>query len=668
MEEADRDRDSSGTSGDRSVDGDPASVLLVVDDGTSERCEVLADDDRFVVDRVVSDVSNAEDLEETDCVVLEVDRPDDVRAVLARVEEDGPPAVVTPTAGSERLATAALRGGAAEYVPHTSDEEITERIAATVDDGGLTADADARFQELLAGTLPDEAFLIDEEGYYLEATVRPEATDLYTVPAEELIGEHLSAVFPEETTADLLACLESALEAGDIQTIEYQYSRGSGTRQYEARVMPIDERIDGRRAVVWLARDITERARRERELRERRDQLETIDGRNRVVHAVIRTLVEAPTRADIEREVCEQLVESELYCGAWVGEPAGNGDVVYRTGDGEATTFLETVRDPDVDPQEPVIETLETGETQTTNRLPEDPRISAAHHHAAREDGIESAIAVPIEHEGTVYGTLVAFSVREDAFTNREEAAFELLGETIGFTINAVMNRRLLFADSVIELEMHIESGGTFTFDLTETYDCTCHLEWAGDTAGSRTYQYVMVEGLGGETVLEEAQASDSVEECRLIHDDGDRCTVELRLVESGVRSLTKRGATVRDVTVEDGTATVLVEVPRDADVRAVVDALGSVYDDVSLVAHREVDRPVQTAEERRDRIADRLTDRQLTALRLAYYGGYFDWPRGSTGEEVAEAMDVSPPTMHQHLRKAQGELLAEFFDDQERD
>lgn len=49
-------------------------------------------------------------------------------------------------------------------------------------------------------------------------------------------------------------------------------------------------------------------------------------------------------------------------------------------------------------------------------------------------------------------------------------------------------------------------------------------------------------------------------------------------------------------------------------------------------------------------------------ALRLAYYGGYLDWPRGSTGEEVAEAMGVSPPTLHQRLRKAQRALLDEFF------
>jgi predicted DNA binding protein len=57
------------------------------------------------------------------------------------------------------------------------------------------------------------------------------------------------------------------------------------------------------------------------------------------------------------------------------------------------------------------------------------------------------------------------------------------------------------------------------------------------------------------------------------------------------------------------------------------------------------------------------LTDRQHAALRAAYFGGYFDWPRGSTAEEVADAMGVSSPTLHNHLRKGQRELLRVLFE-----
>ncbi len=644
-------------------------VAVLTDDQPTRLADRLHGEDRFDVHVADPDaIAQTIDRETTSCLVVGIDAPDRAKDLFERLRalEFSAPIVVAPREGSERLATVALRNGVADYVSRSNDEELVARVATAIDDvSGRSGPTGAeRLHRVLANALPDEAFVIDEDGYYLEAKVRSEAGDLHTVPADELIGRHLEDAFPDDVTDKLLSCIDRTLETDEVRSIEYETETTKGTRQYEARVVPIDEPIDGRRAVVWLARDITERAERERELRQRRDQLETLNGINSVVRQVIRTLVEAPTREDIEREVCEQFVESDLYCCSWIGEPDGNGGITVRTSAGEATTFLEAVRDPEIEPQQPILETLETGEIRTSNRMQEEPRIAEPFRRAASEDDVRSAIAVPIRHGETIYGVLAVLASRDDAFSQREQSAFQLLGETIGFSINAVKNRRLLFADSVVELEIEIDGGDSLSFDLSESYDCTCYLEWAGDAAGGRIYQYVTVDGVDGETVMEEATDHDSVEECRLIHDGGDRCTIEVRLHESGVRTLVDHGVTIRDVTVSDGVGRTVVEVPPDADVRAVVDALQTVYDDAQLVARREVDRSVHTADERRERIADRLTDRQLTALRLAYYGGYFDWPRGSTGEEIAEAMGVSPPTMHQHLRKAQRELLTEFFDE----
>jgi len=115
----------------------------------------------------------------------------------------------------------------------------------------------------------------------------------------------------------------------------------------------------------------------------------------------------------------------------------------------------------------------------------------------------------------------------------------------------------------------------------------------------------VTIDGLDGETVLEEAAAHDSVEECRLIHDGEEGCTIEMRLSQSGIRTLTNHGATIRDVSVEGGVGTCLVEVSQDADIREIAEALTVIYENTELVARREVDRPVRTAAERRNRILD---------------------------------------------------------------
>ncbi len=597
-------------------------------------------------------------------IVLETDDPTTIRSVLDRVQSaiQVAPVVVAPIEGSERTAVAALRAGATEYVAADEPEAKVDRIVDAIAE--FLADETPEYHRILANELPDEAFIIGEDGTYLESKLRPDTATLYTTTAEGLVGQTLDSVFPENVAERLQSCLEQAIEADTIQTIEYGADTTEGRRRYEARVVPIERWIGGQRAVVWLARDITERAQRERRLQSRQDRLETVNRINQVVRQVIETLVEAPTQAAIEHKVCEQLVESELYCGAWIAERTGEGELSYRIGDGSAKTYLEAVESCDPEDQRPAQRAVKSGETQVIDNVLADESVPERIHEAARADGIDAAIVVPICHGGTTYGVLAVVASRNDTFSESERSGFQLLGETTGFTISAVKNRQLLFSDTVLELEFRIDGGETLPFELTTEYDCTISLEWAGSTADGRIFQYITVDGLDGETVLEEARAHESVEECRLIYDGTDSCTIEIRMAESGVRTLANHGATIRDVTVEDGSASVLVEVPRDADVREVAEALKFVYENAELEARREVDHPVRTAAERRDDVLDELTDRQLTTLRLAYYSGFFDWPRESTGEEIAEAMDVSPPTMHQHLRKGLKTVLSELFEE----
>jgi predicted DNA binding protein len=52
------------------------------------------------------------------------------------------------------------------------------------------------------------------------------------------------------------------------------------------------------------------------------------------------------------------------------------------------------------------------------------------------------------------------------------------------------------------------------------------------------------------------------------------------------------------------------------------------------------------------------LTERQHQALEAAFHSGFFEWPRESTGEDVAASLGVAPPTFHQHLRKAERKVF----------
>jgi hypothetical protein len=57
------------------------------------------------------------------------------------------------------------------------------------------------------------------------------------------------------------------------------------------------------------------------------------------------------------------------------------------------------------------------------------------------------------------------------------------------------------------------------------------------------------------------------------------------------------------------------------------------------------------------------LTDRQTEVLSAAYRRGFFDQPKGVSGDELADQFDISRSTLHQHLRTAERKLLGTILD-----
>lgn len=86
-------------------------------------------------------------------------------------------------------------------------------------------------------------------------------------------------------------------------------------------------------------------------------------------------------------------------------------------------------------------------------------------------------------------------------------------------------------------------------------------------------------------------------------------------------------------------------------------------FDRVALRARRELDRPVQTEAEFEAFYRDRLTERQEEVARTAYYAGFFNFPRDSTGSDVAEMLGVSQPTVNRRIREAERKLFELVFE-----
>lgn len=52
------------------------------------------------------------------------------------------------------------------------------------------------------------------------------------------------------------------------------------------------------------------------------------------------------------------------------------------------------------------------------------------------------------------------------------------------------------------------------------------------------------------------------------------------------------------------------------------------------------------------------LSSRQSEVLELAYEEGYFDWPRNTDAETLADQLDISHATFLEHLRKAEKKII----------
>ncbi|WP_049920867.1 bacterio-opsin activator domain-containing protein [Halopiger djelfimassiliensis] len=423
---------------------------------------------------------------------------------------------------------------------------------------------------------------------------------------------------------------------------------------------------DGEFAGALLLLDTPEGSREKRDLGRRRDEYPTPTRVNDLLLGILRDLYDASTRTEIEQGVCDRLAASELYQFVWIGEPHVDGKrIVPRATGGIDDGIVETIPvttaagegDPDYGPDSRAFHTETVHVSHDVSTDPTFGRWQAA----ALDRGIESVAAVPLVHRGTTYGVLGVYTARPLAFDRRERAGFETLGNAVGFAINAVENRRVLFADTIVELEFEVTDPGLVFVRISEKLGCELTVTGPIESASGDWCVYLTVDGATPAAVRTVTTDDPDIERVRVIADEADAGALEVVTTEPPLSELTDHGAVLTSGTVDDGRGRFSIEAPGTADIRRLTDRLRTAYPDSTLVAQREFDRPVQRAVEIRQSIDDRLTDRQREALVRAYHAGYFDWPRRSTAGDVAESMDIAETTFHYHLRRGLDTLLTAF-------
>ncbi|MCL9813982.1 bacterio-opsin activator domain-containing protein [Natranaeroarchaeum aerophilus] len=564
------------------------------------------------------------------------------------VEEDVDPRIVRTVGGWQSLDTLV------QYLDPIDEDAIVEALssASVQARSGEPSGSSDSFDEL-SRVLCDASAVraivrLDADGY-VERWHDARAADVRE--RGDLSGRHLSSFYDQGTADDRErdVYLSAARETGTHETDGWWFG-ADGERFHGRTVVSARRHDDGTAGFTMLVFDSPG------------SELTPASGPSKVwidvterVRTVGDSLLSLSDRAEIEHAVCEGLTEGSAYSFAWIGatdlsEQRFTPSVSAEIDDASLEAMIDRI--DEADSETPWQEAVRTESVCTGSRLD-------------TEQSVESIIAVPLQHRQTTYGVLVLATERHPERWERD--ALSSFGRRVGHTITAAQRRKLLLSDSIVELEFWCADGRSFFVTASDELDCRFALESIVPVSESALLFFVTLSGGDPAPVFDRAAEHRGVDEFRLVESHEDGALLEFVVSgDSPLLTLTAYGGTITDATFESGEGTLLAEIARDADPRTFVEGLETAFPRIELVGKTEIERPVRTVREFREGVDDRLTDRQESCLQAAYYGGYFDWPRGSTAEEVADSMGVSSPTLHNHLRKGQHVLMQAFFEGSE--
>jgi predicted DNA binding protein len=383
-----------------------------------------------------------------------------------------------------------------------------------------------------------------------------------------------------------------------------------------------------------------------------------------IYRTIGRALVESRCRDEAETAICRALTGLyDVVCCCEYTQSYHSVTVTTCEGGGDTEEWYDVEPDGPIDRAVSENAVTERGDGETAAGLD-------AIFDAVAEERPECQVVVPVRHRETVYGVLVLG--RMGPVCGEERSLLTDLGASIGNGIDAIESKRLLVADAVTDLEFALEDRTDLFVDCAARHDCRISMRGVTPAGNGTVTCYVQATVTGEETVDWQALRSDLTERSAVVsHRVVDDCEETLLLevtLDGGtaVQTLIDASARVVEFVAEGASATVAAEVAPCVDCRTVMEALESAFPATELVSKR-TERPSRTSMERfRSELATALTDRQETILATAYDAGYFGWPRDSTAEEIAEAVDLSPPTVHEHLREAQRKVLEAFLSEVE--
>lgn len=402
----------------------------------------------------------------------------------------------------------------------------------------------------------------------------------------------------------------------------------------------------------------------DRELQHRNDQLTSLNRINETIREIDQALVQAETREEIDHSVCELLTADDRFNFAWIGATDSTTETVEpRAWAGGKQGYLDSQQFPiEATGTEPAGRTAATQEVTMITNVAAQLREEAWRKDALSRDFL-STLSIPLVYNDIAYGVLTVYAETQNAFDETSQAVLAELGETIASAISAIERKNALLTTSMTRIEFAINDSMFVLSRLAQNADCTLLYQGGVQQTADGSYVFVTVEGSPVDTVEQAATELVAIDEVQRISTDGPGGVLRLRLSEPFLAlELADHGAVIRSASADPATTTLVIDIPESVDVRHITQLVREAFTDVNLHSKQTVDQSSEYT--LYSRFLDQLTDRQLEVIQTAYYSGFFESPRESTGEEVADTLGISPPAFYKHARTVQRKLFGTLFDD----
>lgn len=277
----------------------------------------------------------------------------------------------------------------------------------------------------------DAIFLFDADRRIVEASER--ASVVYGRPLPELVGLHAEDLRPERTRERVRTDFAEALQpAGTV--FETLHCRKDGT-EFPVEVSARPVAVDGRRHVLSIVRDISERKAHERE----------IDRLNRmylVVSQINQAIVRCSAVDPLADEICRVLVRIGGFRIAWIGwHDEARRLIVPAAVQGDDAGYvrgLMIATDPNrPEGQGPSGTAFREQRAFVCNDFFTDP-ATLPWRERALSSGFRASAAWPIRRDGRAVGLLTVYAAERNFFGPREVALLEEAAEDLSFALDVM--------------------------------------------------------------------------------------------------------------------------------------------------------------------------------------------------------------------------------------